>query len=171
MKNTVIKYGLYGFATASTLPFIALYFGQEFSFKTQEIIGYATMIVALSFVFFGIKHYKTHELNGEIDFKTAFIIGAIISLFTAIGFGIIDLIYITKINPDFVEQYLAYENSLIDARTNLTLDEIRFEKLSLQKQSEAFKHPMTLFFVMTMTVFVIGIIISLLSAFILHKKE
>ncbi len=171
MKNTVIKYGLYGFITAFVLFFIALYFGQGLSFKTQELVGYASMIISLSFVYFGIKHYKNHELNGEISFKTAFIIGALISLFTAIGFGIMDIIYVTKINPDFAEQYLAYEFNLLDARTDLSLDEIKFEKLSLQKQSEAFGSPIILFFIMTMMVFVIGVIISLLSALILHKKE
>lgn len=171
MKNTVIKYGLYGFITAFVLFFIALYFGQGLSFKTQELVGYASMVISLSFVYFGIKHYKNHELNGEISFKTAFIIGALISLFTAIGFGIMDIIYVTKINPDFAEQYLAYEFNLLDARTDLSLDEIKFEKLSLQKQSEAFGSPIILFFIMTMMVFVIGVIISLLSALILHKKE
>lgn len=171
MKNTVIKYGLYGFITAFALFFIALYFGQGLSFKTQELVGYASMIISLSFVYFGIKHYKNHELNGQISFKTAFVIGALISLFTAIGFGIMDIIYVTKINPDFAEQYLEYEFNLLDARTDLSLDEIKFEKLSLQKQSEAYGNPIILFFIMTMMVFVIGVIISLLSALILHKKE
>ncbi|WP_046758195.1 DUF4199 domain-containing protein [Kordia jejudonensis] len=171
MKNTVLKYGLYGFLTAFLLFFIALYFGQGLSFKTQEILGYATMIISLSFVYFGIKHYKNYELNGEISFKTAFVVGALISLCTAIGFGLMDAIYITQINPDFAEQYLAYEFNLLDARTDLSLEDIKFEKLSLQKQSEAYGNPFTVFFVMTMMVFVIGVIISLLSAILLHKKE
>ncbi len=171
MKNTVLKYGLYSFLTAFGLFFIALYFGQGLAFTTQEIIGYATMVTSLSFVYFGIKHYKNHELNGEIDFKTAFVIGALISLFAAIGFGLMDAIYITKINPDFTAQYLAYENELLEARTNLTIEEMTYEKLSLQKQSEAFGNPFTVFFIMSMMVFVIGVIISILSALLLHKKE
>ncbi|WP_298419303.1 DUF4199 domain-containing protein [uncultured Kordia sp.] len=171
MKNTVLRYGFYGFLTAAILFFIALYFGQGLSFKTQKIVGYATMVASLSFVYFGIKHYRDHELNGEISFKTAFIVGALISIFTAIGFGLIDVIYITKINPEFSEQYLAYNYDLLDARTDLSLEDIKFEKLSLQKQSEAFENPIVVFFIMTMMVFVIGVIISLLSALLLHKKE
>jgi hypothetical protein len=171
MKNTVLKYGMYGFFTAAGLFFIALYFGQGLAFKTQEILGYTTMVTSLSFVYFGIKHYKNHELNGEIDFKTAFIVGALISIFAAVGFGIMDAIYITKINPDFTAQYLAYEYNLLDIRTDLSLDEIELEKLALRKQSEAFGNPFIVFFIMTMMVFVIGVIISLLSALVLHKKE
>jgi len=171
MKNTVLKYGLYSFLTAFGLFFIALYFGQGLAFKTQEIVGYATMVTSLGFVYFGIKHYKNHELNGEIDFKTAFVIGALISMFAALGFGLMDAIYITKINPDFTAQYLAYEYNLLEARTDLSIDEIKLEKLSLQKQSEAFGNPYIVFFIMFMMVFVIGVIISLLSALLLHKKE
>jgi hypothetical protein len=89
------------------------------------------MATCLCFVYFGIKQYRNHELNGEIDFKTAFIVGALISIFAAVGFGIADAIYITKINPDFAAQYLAYRNGLIDAQADLTLDEIKLEKLAL----------------------------------------
>ena len=170
MKNTVLKYGMYGFVTAFVLFFLALYFGQGLAFKTQAILGYATMVTSLVFVYFGIKHYRDHEQNGEISFKTAFTIGALISLFAAIGFGVMDAIYITQINPDFAEQYLAYEFSLLDARTDLTPEAIRIEKLTLQKQSEAYGSPFIVFLSMTMIVFVIGVIISLLSSLILHKK-
>ena len=171
MKNTVLKYGLYGFITALALFSIVLYFGQGLTFKTQAVIGYTTMVTSLCFVYFGIKQYKNHELNGEIDFKTAFVVGALISIFAAVGFGIADTIYITKINPDFPAQYLAYEYGLIDAQTNLTPEEIKLEKLALRKQNEAFKNPFIVFFIMTMMVFVIGVIISLLSALVLHKKD
>ncbi|WP_420571624.1 DUF4199 domain-containing protein [Kordia sp.] len=171
MKKTILTYGAYGFFTALILFFLALYFGQGLSFRTQEVIGFASMFTSLSFVYFGIRHYKNHELNGEISFKTAFIVGALISLCAAVGFGIMDTIYITKINPDFTEQYLAYENGLLDARTDLTLEEIKLEKLALLKQSEAYGSPFIVFFVMTMMVFVIGVIISLLSALVLHKKN
>ncbi|EDP97259.1 DUF4199 domain-containing protein [Kordia algicida OT-1] len=171
MKNTIFKYGIYGFLTALIVFFSMLYFGQGLSFPTQEILGFLSIFMALSFVYFGIRHHKNNELNGTIDFKTAFIVGALISICTAIGFGIVDAIYITKINPDFTEQYLTYQNGIIDAKTNLTPEEIKLEKLALLKQSEAYGSPGIVFLVMSMTVLVIGVIISLLSALILQKKE
>jgi ABC-type sugar transport system permease subunit len=170
MKNTVLKYGMFGFLTAFILFFMALYFGKGLSFKTQEVLGYATMITSLIFVYFGIKHYKDYELNGEIDFKTAFIVGALISIFAALGFGLMDAIYVAYINPDFMNEYTAYEIGLLEARTDLTPEELNFEKLSVQKQSEAFGSPLVMFFVMTMTVLVIGVIISILSALVLQRK-
>lgn len=171
MKNTVLKYGMYGFIAAFVVFLSMLYFGQGLSFSIQEVLGFLSIFTALSFVYFGIRHHKNNELDGTIDFKTAFIVGALISICTAIGFGIVDAIYITQINPDFTEQYLTYQNSIIDAKTDLTPQEIKLEKLALLKQSEAYGSPGIVFLVMSMTVLVIGVIVSLLSALILHKKE
>ncbi|QHI38013.1 hypothetical protein IMCC3317_33960 [Kordia antarctica] len=171
MKNTVLRYGMYSFLLASGLFLIVFYAGERFSFQTQSILGYVAMFLSLYYVYFGIKHYKNEELNGEIDFKTAFIIGALISIFAAVGFGLTDAIYISEINPDYTAQYLTYENKLLAARTNLTPGEMNYEKLSLLKRSEAFGNPFIVFFVMTMMVFVLGVIVSLLSAFMLHKKN
>lgn len=170
MKNVVLKYGLFAFLTASALFLIALYFGQGMSFKTQELVGYATMIISLTFVYFGIKQYRDYEKNGSISFKTAFVVGILISAFAAIGFGIIDVIYVTKINPDFAEQYMAYELQNIET-SGMTLEKMNEAKLSLKKQMEAFNSPAIVGFIMFMMVLVIGVIISLLSALVLHSKD
>ena len=171
MKKTILKYGLYSFLVASLLFLSVFYIGEELPFQVRSILGFVAMLVPLCFVYFGIKQYKNDELHGEIDFKTAFIVGALISIFAAVGFGITDAIYISEINPDFSAEYLAYENELLAARTNLTQEEMTYERLSLLKRSEAFQNPMTIFFVMTMMVFVLGVIVSLLSSFILYKKN
>jgi hypothetical protein len=171
MKKIILTYGLYTVITAFLLFTTALYLGYGLTFKTHGILGYAVMIASLSFVYFGIKQYKDHELNGEIDFKTAFVVGAFISIFGAITFGIIDAIYITNVNPDFIEQYITYESTILDAQKGVSSQELKLEKLALKKQSEVFGNPFIVFFIMTMMVFVIGIIISLLSALVVHKKE
>lgn len=170
MKNTVLKYGIYSFILASILFSAALYFGYALEFKTHGIIGYLTMILSLSFVYFGIKHYKNHDLEGEIDFKTAFVIGFGITAFVAIAFGLIDAVYISTINPDFSENYIAYEFGLLEAQ-KLTELEIQLDKESILKRSEVFENSVLTFFVTLMMVLVVGTIVSLLSALLLYKKE
>jgi hypothetical protein len=171
MKNTVLTFGIYSVLLAAILFSTVLYSGFALAFKTHGIIGYATMVVSLLYVYFGIKHYKDHELNDALDFKTAFKVGAVISIFTAITFGTIDAIYITYNNPDFIAQYLAYEYGLLDAQTDISPEELYYEKLSILKQSEAFKNPIMIFFVTTMMVFVIGAVMSILSALLLRDKH
>jgi hypothetical protein len=170
MKNTVLTYGIYSFILASILFSAALYFGYALEFKTHGIIGYLTMILSLSFVYIGIKHYKNHDLEGEIDFKPAFVIGFGITSFVAIAFGLIDAIYISTINPDFSESYIAYEFGLLEAQ-NLSEVIMDIDKASILKRSEVYENSTIVFFVTLMMVLVIGTIVSLLSALVLHKKE
>lgn len=74
MKKTVLKYGGYGLITAAVLFFLALTFGKNLSYSAQEVIGYTSMIASLSFIFFGIKHYRDKVNNGAVSFGKALVI-------------------------------------------------------------------------------------------------
>ncbi|WP_299433095.1 DUF4199 domain-containing protein [uncultured Aquimarina sp.] len=168
MKNTVLRYGIYGAITISVLFLIALYAGKSLSFTAQEVIGYSTMVISLIFVFFGIKHYRDNENNGTVSFGKALAIGVLISLFAAIAFGILDIIYIKFINPDFTTEYYA----TITEQMKSSLPEAEFEvKLAeLEAQKELFSSPLMNFLLMSSTVLIIGFIISLISGLILQRK-
>ncbi|WP_298508040.1 DUF4199 domain-containing protein [uncultured Kordia sp.] len=170
MKNTVLKYGIYSFILASILFSSALYFGYALAFKTHGIIGYATITASLVFVYFGVKHYKNHDLDGEIDFKKAFTIGFGIASFAAIAFAVIDAIYISTINPGFSQDYIAHEIGLLETE-KLTAAAMYIEKKSIALRSEVFESATIVFFVTLMMVLVVGTVISLLSALTLHKKQ
>jgi len=168
MKNTVVRYGIYGAITICILFLIALYAGKNLSFTAQEIIGYATIAISLVFVFFGIKHYRDHENDGVVSFGKALAIGVLISLFAAIAFGIIDVLYVTYMNPDFTAEYYAtlgeqMKNSLPEAEYKLKLED-------LEAQKELFSNPFMSFLLMSSTVLILGFIISLISGVILQRK-
>ncbi len=149
MKATIKKFGLYTSVTSAVLFFSALYFLKDFSYGTQEIIGYATIITSLLFIFFGIKYFRDKENNGVVTFKKAFLIGILISLFAATAFAIIDFIYTTVIDQTFVNDYIQKTESSMSVMGMAT----------------------TFAFLMFATVFIIGFIISLLSALILQQKD
>ncbi|WP_411029675.1 DUF4199 domain-containing protein [Spongiimicrobium sp. 3-5] len=153
MKNTVIKFGVYGFVFALLVFLSGLYFGQDVDYSWGEVIGYATMIASLSFVYFGIKHFRDKENGGTITFTKAVVIGLLISLFTAAGIALADFIYTTLINPDFFKEYTAvmrqegYKGEIPDYGSGFMA------------------------MIMFLTVMIIGLIISLLSALILQNKN
>ncbi|MHA7055624.1 DUF4199 domain-containing protein [Aquimarina sp. M1] len=168
MKNTVLRYGIYGAITICILFMLSLTFGKNLSYSLQEVIGYASMVISLLFIFFGIKHYRDKENNGAVSFGKALIIGILISLFAALAFGIIDVIYIKYINPDFTEEYYNHmveqmSNSLPEATFHVKLQE-------LETQKKLFSSPLMNFLLMSATVLVIGFIISLISGLVLQKK-
>lgn len=153
MKTTVIKYGLYGLITASAIFLGVLVLGKDLSMGTQEVLGYLSMIVSLSFVFFGIKSFRDKVNNGELSFGKAFTVGLLISLFAGIGFGIVDYIYTAFINPDFMEQYIE------------TMRSQGYEG-EIPSYSSGFMG-----FLMFATVVLIGIIISIISGLLLKRTK
>ncbi|MDH7447516.1 DUF4199 domain-containing protein [Aquimarina sp. 2201CG14-23] len=169
MKNTVLRYGIYGAITICVLFILALTLGKNLSYFTQEVIGYTSMVVSLIFVFFGIKHYRDKENNGIVSFGKALVIGMLISLLAAIAFGLLDVIYIKYINPDFTTEY--YAHMVEQMRSSLPEAEFKVKLAELETQKELFSSPLMNFLLMSATVLIIGFIISLISGLILQRKS
>ena len=168
MKKTVLRFGLYGAITICLLFLLTWFLLKDSNFEFSEALGYLSMVVALSFVYFGIKNYRDQENEGTISFTKGLIIGILISLITAIAFGIIDVIYITYINPDFTETY--YNEAVEEMRQQLSAAEFEVKLKELEQQKALFSNSLFAFALMSGTVLVIGFIISLISALLLQRK-
>ncbi len=168
MKNTVLRYGVLSAITICVLNLAGWFLGKNLDYSIQEVIGYTGIVVALLFVFFGIKHYRDKENNGVVTFGKALLIGVLISLMAALAFGVLDVIYVKYINPDFMAEYYAHHVEQLKSTLSEAEFKIEFEKLEAQK--ELFSNTFMSFFLMFITVFIIGFIISLLSGLILQRK-
>ena len=168
MKRTILKYGIYSLLTAAGLFALALLLGKGLDYSVQEIIGYTSMAISLIFVFFGIRHYRDHENNGKISFLKALGVGILISLFAAVGFGLIDYLFTTVINPDFAVEY---ETKMIaDMKATLPAEEFELKKAELQQQMADYGGSGFMAFMMFAAVTMMGFVVSLLSALVLQKK-
>ena len=67
------------------------------------LVGYATMVIALSLIFFGVKSYRDTYLNGSISFGKALVVGLWISLVAAIIYAVTWEIMYNTIASDFLE--------------------------------------------------------------------
>ncbi len=155
MKYTVFKYGTYGILTGLVvfLLHLVLGIGANLDYSTNEILGYISIFLSLSFIFFGVKHYRDQINNGMVSLKQAIVIGLAISICVGVGIGLADFIYTKFINPDFFKDY---EQMLINqGRAN--------EILEMTSTIAA------LFMLSLVTV--IGFIISLISGLILQRKN
>ncbi|MEM6514974.1 MAG: DUF4199 domain-containing protein [Bacteroidota bacterium] len=168
MKTSILKYGGYGFLTGAIVFLLALTLGKNLDFSTQEIIGYLTIFVSLSFVYFGIKHYRNEINNGSVSFVKALIIGVLISTIVGLGIAIVDYLYTSVINPDFRTEFFA--KSVENLESNFTGAELETKKEELKAQMELYSGSYFMAFIMFVTVFLIGFIISLISALVLQKK-
>ncbi|MDO5979228.1 DUF4199 domain-containing protein [Flavivirga spongiicola] len=169
MQGTIKKFGGYA-ALVGGLIFIGGHFlDWNVDFGTLEILGYASIFASLSFVFFGIKHFRDQINNGVISFKKALFIGLAISAISGIVIGLLDVVYVTMINPDFVVEYKVY--ALEGMKNTLSATEFELEKATLEEQMKLFESPVFAGLIMFTIVFAIGIIVSLLSSLILQRKN
>ncbi len=168
MKKTILRYGIYSAITICLLFLASWYLLNDLSFSAQEVIGYASMVISLGFVYFGIKHFRDQENEGKLSFKKAIVIGILISLITAIAFGLLDVLFTEVLNPEFMEEY--YAATVKDMRDSLPPEEFDVKLAEIESQKAMFSNPLFSFALMSMTVFVIGFIITLISALILQRK-
>ena len=152
MKATVLKYGLYGLIAGLVIFSIHLSFLESFDYSTNEILGYISIFLCLSFIYFGIKHYRDKVNNGVLSVGKGIGIGVLIAIMVGIGIAIADFSYTKYIDPDFFKNY---EQMLIDQGRSDEIMEITSETAAL---------------FMLVLVTVIGFIISLISSLILQRK-
>ncbi len=171
MIKTVLKYGgisgIILVATFSVTLFL-LESGETPDYALGEVLGYITMILSLSVVYLGIKNYRDDALQGSISFRQALAVGLLISAFASLVFTAVDTIYITLINPDFFTDYMAWEIESMKADGASPV-----ELAAYTDQYKIFTGPwggVVNALVMFMTVFLIGMIITLVSAGILVRK-
>ena len=169
MKNLIIKNGLYASLVLVGIHLVVWVISDgEPNYETGEIIGYASMIVCMVFVFLGIREYRNVELNGNMTFSQALGMGVLVALVPALAFGAYDLLYILYLNPDFNETYFAHY--LDEMKASMSLADFEIAKKDLEAQKEFWDNSFLQFTVMFLTVFVIGFIAALISSSILRTK-
>ncbi|MEM1327636.1 MAG: DUF4199 domain-containing protein [Bacteroidota bacterium] len=168
MKSTILKFGACGLLCSFLLFQLAFIFGKSFSYSTQEVLGYLTIVLSLLFVFFGIQHFKKNVNGGQSSFANGLLIGLSITAFVALGSAIADYIFVAIINPDFAVDYTAYQPEQLQAK--LSPAEFEVAKAELEAQMQSISSPFAMAAIMFVTVLLLGIIVALLSALLLRTK-
>lgn len=172
MKKVVLTYGLIAGAIFVTFMFGAwpLWKNGTISFENGELVGYTSMVIALSMVFFGIKSYRDNYLHGSITFGNALKVGGLITLVASLGYAVGWEFYFNLLAPDFMEKYAGF--SIEKARSG-GMAEVDLQKLiaSMDSMKVWYKNPVLRFGMTLMEVLPVGIVIALVSAGILRRKD
>lgn len=167
MKKVVFRYGLLSALCIVVLSFGAFFLVPQDNFKLGEIFGYLSMVVAMIFVFMGIKHYRDRVNGGTLTFGQGMKIGVLIVLIPAVFFGLFDILYTEVINPSWMEDYYTkYKEQLV---ASTPADKIEAELKKMETQKEMFGNPIFQFLLMSVTVFIIGLIATIISAIALRR--
>jgi hypothetical protein len=170
MKKTVFTFGLISGAILALMMFATLPFIVKIGFDKGEIIGYTTMVLSFLLVFFGIRSYRENVAGGTITFGRAFAVGILITVISCICYVVAWEILYFNFMPDFVAKYTAAAVEKVKA-SGARPEAIQAKLQEMKKFKEMYDNP---FFnaVITFTEpFPIGLIITLVSALILRKKN
>ncbi|OKY27428.1 DUF4199 domain-containing protein [Thalassotalea sp. PP2-459] len=171
MKKLIMKYGLIAGVIVVCIPFIgSLVMGSDPStYQMGEIIGYSTMIFSLLTIFLAVKEYKA-QCKEVVSFKQIFLLGIGITFIAAFMFGVYNVLYATVIEPDFMNNYFNYYIENI-RNSGATEEVINQQIAQLEQEKSFFMNPMVNFSVMFANVFMIGLIISIVSAFSQSERK
>lgn len=170
MKKNVIVFGLIAGFIVSTLMVISMArCNSDPNFEHSMLLGYASMVLAFSFIFVGIKNYRDKYNDGLITFGKAFRIGLYISLIASTIYVVVWLIDFYVFIPDFMDKYVAH--MLKEAKENgASATELAKQAKELASNQELYKNPIMVVLFTYMEILPVGILVSLIAALILKRK-
>lgn len=171
MKKIVIVCGLIGglIVTAPMMLFTDACYTSG-NFEGSMLVGYASMILAFSLVFVGIRNYRNKYNNGVISFGKAFKTGIFIVLIASTIYVIVWLIDYYLFMPDFAEKYGAH---IIDKLKTSGASQLEIDKQTKEMASFAkmYKNPLIVILFTYVEILPVGLIVTLISSFILKRKQ
>lgn len=172
MKRIVIIYGLIAGAIVSLIMVTTqpLYEQGTLNFDNGMVIGYASMVIALSMIFFGVKTYRDQHLKGSITFWNAFKMGILISLIAGVMYCLTWEIYFQSTGGDFMAKYSEHYVQRIAAE-GASAAEIEEAKNYMKSMSDMYENPIIRFGFTMMEILPVGIVISIICAGLLRKTE
>lgn len=169
MKKNVWIFGLIAGAINAAWLLSFVFSGKEINFDDGELMGYTAMIISFAFIFVGIKNYRDKYLNGAISFGQAFKVGLYISLIASTMYVFTWLIEFYYFIPDFGEKYAAYTIEKMKS-SGIAQDEIDAQVVKMKSFTEMYKNPIINAGFTYMEILPLGLLISLISSFLLKKK-
>jgi len=173
MKKNIIIYGLIAGIVVSILMLSSVNYLSHcegnVDYNTSMLIGYASMLIAFSLVFVGIRNYRDKYNEGVISFGKAFKIGIMIVLIASTIYVVAWLIDYYFFIPDFAEKYSAHTLDKLKA-SGASQIEIDKQTKEMENFVRMFKNP---FFNAMMTyieILPVGLIVTLISSLILKRK-
>ncbi len=136
----------------------------------SQLVGYLTMMVALSLIFVGVKRYRDRVLGGVIRFGTALGIGLGISAVAGVVYVIGWEITLAATDFEFVDSYAAaaVEAKRASGATPAEVAKVAADMagFKLQYMNPWFRMPITV-----IEIFPVGVSISLVSAALLRNSR
>lgn len=169
MKYALTYGSLAGFVIISVM-LTGILVADRDSFFYSMWFGYLVMLVAMTFMFVGVKRYRDIELGGVIRFKPAFLMGLAIAVVAAFAYILVWEIYLASTGYRFMDDYLAGIARDLQARGRSAAEIARemegFEWMRANYPNPLIRIPLTF-----SEIFPVGLLVALVSAALLRNPR
>jgi hypothetical protein len=174
MKNTILRYGLIAGSILAVLLLVTTlvfkYIGfDKVGFENSAYFGYASMVAAMSVIYFAIKSYRDQHLGGSIGFGRALVVGLGIAGISCVIYSLCWLVIYYNFIPTFMDDYAAFCVQKAQA-TGATQAELDKSMADINQMKEWYKNPFLIFAITLLEPTPVGLLVSLVSAGVLRKK-
>jgi amino acid transporter len=171
MKRNVLIFGsILGMILAAHVVYMMTLVYQNPDFQSNDVVGYAAMVVVFSLTFFGIRNYRNKQLHGTISLGRAFKTGALIALVGATFYVVIGLSYYYLFIPDFLDKYI--EHVMIQAtRNGATGAELAAKTKEMEQFREMYKNQLFVVLISYAEVLPVGLVVAFIGSLILKRKS
>lgn len=170
MKKNILVFGLISGFILSAFMAISMYICYNSNnFEGSMAVGYASMLIAFSFIFVAVKNYRDKFNAGIISFGKGFRIGLFITLIASTMYVIAWLIDYYLFIPDFMDRYTEamISKSRAEGDTQLELNQ---EISKMESYKEMYKNPVLVVLFTYLEVLPIGLVVSVICALILKRR-
>jgi len=167
MKKHVLTFGLISGAISSVMMLLTLPF---MNFEWGEVVGYTLIVASFLPIFFGVRSYRENVGRGRLTFGAGFTIGLLITVISSMFYVATWEVIYFKLAPDFAVKYQAYaiEHARAAGATPQQLEETRHQMEHLKTLLD---QPLTNAAMTFLEPLPVGLLVSLVSAAVLRRKE
>ena len=170
MKKIVLTFGLISGAIAALMMLVTIPFIGRVPFEYLTALGYTIFVACFLMVFFGIRSYRENVGGGTITFGRAFKVGILITLISCVIYVISWEFISHNFMPDFLEKYTTYMVEK-ERAAGATQEQLNLMVQENQAFMEMYKNPLIRFAMSMMEAFPVGLLMTLLSAWILKREQ
>ena len=169
MKRNVLIFGvvLGSILCANMIYMVNLCYNDP-NFKSNDLVGYAAMVVIFSLIFFGVRNYRNKQLGGTITFGEAFKTGAFIALTGATMYVVVWLFYYYLFVPDYLDKYIPL---VLKETAQNSASELAAKTKEMENFKTMYKNPLFVILITYSEVLPVGLAVALISSLILKKKK
>ena len=171
MKKNVLICGLIGgIITSGWFLLSETVFDSNMSLNARMFFGYASMVLAFSLIFVGVKNYRDNYAGGIISFWKALKVALLITLVASTIYVLAWMIESRYLFSDYIEKYTKVVIKEMRA-AGASAATISNKEKEMAAYSQMYKNPLFNALMTYFEILPVGLIMSIIAALTLKKKE